>query len=608
MGLATKEAHEPQTNDRQWRDQLEEGNRWAGTAVGTVVRVAKRIGRRELGTRRVRHDGPRTGDDRPGVRGVREVAPAPLCWLRSCRRRRADRDLHRPGAGTPAGPRHARWTEPAALWRRLGRRSRVRRDLPGARHRDPGGAASAPRGFYAGRSRRVGARRVQRRRARFGAGTDGAGPLLARRIHLRSTRYRLPEMSIRFSLSMVALAAALSASPAQAQLRKPTHVACVGDSITYGYMASSASASYPSVLQSLEGSSVQVKNYGHNSATMLSTGDLPYQTLSEYTAATTFVSGAGATAVVDVVIMLGTNDSKSYNWMVGTGTRAQQFVTDCGAMVDHFASLPTHPVVYLAFPPRAFANTYGISGTIIHDQILPLIQQVATAKGVPIIDVDTPTAGLSNLFPDGVHPNDTGYGVVAQTIYQGLLAAVGTGGAGGQRGAGGQGGKSGSAGSGGAAGSGGHGGGQGGAGGAGGTAASGGRGGAGQGGGVGGKNGSGGAGGRGGAGQGGSSAAAGASGSGSGGTGSGGTGSGGSGHGGSGGGGSNGVSTGGADGGSGGATGVAGSDGSSGSGCSCGLAGSWPSGGGLLLGALALLGLRRRARRAGDLPVQRSRY
>ena len=251
-------------------------------------------------------------------------------------------------------------------------------------------------------------------------------------------------MSIRFSLLVVALGAALSASPVRAQVRMPTHVACVGDSITYGYMASSASASYPSVLQTLFGSSVKVMNYGHNSATMMSTGDLPYQTLSEYTAATTFVSGAGATAVVDVIIMLGTNDSKSYNWMVGTGTRAQQFVTDCGAMVDHFASLPTHPLVYLAFPPRAFANTYGISGTIIHDQILPLIQQVATAKGVPIIDVDTPTASLSNLFPDGVHPNDTGYALVAKVMHDGLLASRGgggQGGAGGRAGASGQGGK-----------------------------------------------------------------------------------------------------------------------------------------------------------------------
>jgi hypothetical protein len=107
---------------------------------------------------------------------------------------------------------------------------------------------------------------------------------------------------------LLTVGASLWASQAAAQVRMPTHVACVGDSITYGYMASSAAAAYPSVLQNLFGSSVQVMNYGHNSATMLSTGDLPYQTVAEYTAATTFASDAGATAVVDVIIMLGTND------------------------------------------------------------------------------------------------------------------------------------------------------------------------------------------------------------------------------------------------------------------------------------------------------------
>jgi MYXO-CTERM domain-containing protein len=262
-------------------------------------------------------------------------------------------------------------------------------------------------------------------------------------------RVRVARASLALSLM---LGLSLCASQAGAQVRTPTHVACVGDSITYGYMASSASASYPSVLQKLFGSSVKVMNYGHNSATMLSVGDLPYQTLSEYTAATTFVSGAGTTAVVDVIIMLGTNDSKSYNWMSGTSTRAQQFVTDCGAMVDHFASLSTHPLVYLALPPRAFANTYGISGTIIHDQLLPLIKQVAAAKGVPIIDVDTPTASHPELFPDGVHPNDTGYALVAQVMHDALLAPRGTGGQGGQSGQTGAAGRGGASGQGGQAG------------------------------------------------------------------------------------------------------------------------------------------------------------
>jgi lysophospholipase L1-like esterase len=234
----------------------------------------------------------------------------------------------------------------------------------------------------------------------------------------------------------VALAAALSASRVEAQPRMPTHVACVGDSITAGFMASSAAASYPSVLQSLYGSSVQVRNFGHSGATMMSVADLPYQNQVEYTNATTFVSGAGATSVVDVILMLGTNDSKSYNWMVGTGTRAQQFVTDCTALVDHFTSLPTHPLVYIALPSRSFTNTYGISGTIIHDQMLPLLRQVAAAKGLPVIDVDTPTSTHPELFPDGVHPNDTGYALIAQVMYGGLRQPLGSdGGATGQGGA-----------------------------------------------------------------------------------------------------------------------------------------------------------------------------
>src|SRR6185295_7772905 len=114
---------------------------------------------------------------------------------------------------------------------------------------------------------------------------------------------------VRLARGAAALAFALIgwiSGEAQAQ-RVPTHVACVGDSITYGYAASSSSKSYPSDLQVIFGSSVKVMNFGRNSATMLSNGDLPYINQSEYTAATTFVSGAGASAVVDVIIMLGTN-------------------------------------------------------------------------------------------------------------------------------------------------------------------------------------------------------------------------------------------------------------------------------------------------------------
>src|SRR5262249_59298655 len=123
-----------------------------------------------------------------------------------------------------------------------------------------------------------------------------------------------------------------------------------------------------------------------------------------------FVQNAGRSAVVDVIIMLGTNDSKSYNWPPQPpATRAQQFMTDLGAMVDHFTGLSTRPVVYLALPPAIYTNSFGISESVTFNEIDPIIRQVAMQKGMPIIDVHTPTAGHPEDFSDGVHPTDTGY-------------------------------------------------------------------------------------------------------------------------------------------------------------------------------------------------------
>ena len=54
--------------------------------------------------------------------------------------------------------------------------------------------------------------------------------------------------------------------------------------------------------------------------------------------------------------------------------------------------------------------------------MLPLLRQVAAAKGLPVIDVDTPTASHPEFFlTDGVHPNDTGYALIAQVMHDGLL-------------------------------------------------------------------------------------------------------------------------------------------------------------------------------------------
>lgn len=230
---------------------------------------------------------------------------------------------------------------------------------------------------------------------------------------------RILPLSLAGSLFCIAYAGIAGAEP-----RPATHIACVGDSTTYGSHASAPAKSYPSVLQGLVGKSVVVKNFGHSGATMLSTGygDVPYNKQQEFTAATDFVSKAGAGAVVSVVIILGANDSKPVNWdPSGKPKNDQQYLKDYRAMVDHFAGLPTKPTVYIGLPLSTGTKPCcTIRGAVIKDQQIPLIKQVALEKHVPMVDLNTPTAGHPEYFDDGVHPNDGGYAIMAGLVLKGL--------------------------------------------------------------------------------------------------------------------------------------------------------------------------------------------
>ncbi len=167
------------------------------------------------------------------------------------------------------------------------------------------------------------------------------------------------------------------------------------------------------------GDSVRVENFGRSGATLLTVGDLPYTDQSQYTAATQFVDNAGADAVVSVVIVLGANDSKPYNWDVDG--RPEQFLADYFALVDHFLGLSTKPTVYVALPLATGNNPCcDIRGEVILDEQVPLIMQVAEERRLPIIDLNSPTLDHPEYFGDGVHPNDGGYAVLAELVKTGL--------------------------------------------------------------------------------------------------------------------------------------------------------------------------------------------
>jgi lysophospholipase L1-like esterase len=197
----------------------------------------------------------------------------------------------------------------------------------------------------------------------------------------------------------------------------PTHVACVGDSITVGDGATSPQQTYPAALHGMLGPKIDVQMYGHSGATVMGkgAGDLPYDTQPEYAEATTYVSQAGPDSRVAVVILLGTNDSKANVW--DAPGRKERFEADYNKLIDHFAELPTHPTVYLATPLGVGKDPCcGIQGDVLTKEIVPAVEKIAKARGLPLIDLTQMIVGHAELLGDGVHPTDKGYEELASKV------------------------------------------------------------------------------------------------------------------------------------------------------------------------------------------------
>ena len=190
-------------------------------------------------------------------------------------------------------------------------------------------------------------------------------------------------------------------------------VACIGDSITYGAnIPDRANNSYPAQLGRMLkkfDNRWETQNFGVSGATLLRNGDLPYIQQSAYTQAL-------ASNPDVVVIMLGTNDSKSFNWV-----HKDEFIPDYLDLIDSFAELPGNPEIWICRPVPAFTEGFGINGTIILNEVIPLIDQIAQQRDVRTIDLYAPLNGKSDLFPDGIHPNAEGAGIMAETIFYAII-------------------------------------------------------------------------------------------------------------------------------------------------------------------------------------------
>ncbi len=178
-----------------------------------------------------------------------------------------------------------------------------------------------------------------------------------------------------------------------------SRVACVGDSIT-------EITTYVSTLQTLLGSDSVASNFGASGSTVSLGSVEPYLFENISSAAEEFQP-------TTVIILLGTNDARADAFPY-TNT----FIHDYKLLISKFQSLESNPQIYLAIPPPVYNNTIKISNSDLTDVIIPLIRQVANETGLPIIDVYTPMLNHPDYFVDGVHPNDDGARVIAETVYQ----------------------------------------------------------------------------------------------------------------------------------------------------------------------------------------------
>jgi lysophospholipase L1-like esterase len=215
-------------------------------------------------------------------------------------------------------------------------------------------------------------------------------------------------------LSIVILGASLArATPTTdpvdpANYSAPIKVACVGDSITEGF-TDSKGKDYPSQLQELLGPKWQVSNFGMGGRTLLRKGDHPWWKEQAYPKSHDLYPDV-------VIIMLGTNDTKVYNWKY-----KDDFVEDYKDLIESYKRLSSHPHIWIMRPPPVPKNGgYDITETIL-DEELPMIDRIADDENVGLIDIYGALKDHPELEPDNVHPNDEGAHVIAQTVAKAIV-------------------------------------------------------------------------------------------------------------------------------------------------------------------------------------------
>lgn len=202
-----------------------------------------------------------------------------------------------------------------------------------------------------------------------------------------------------------------------AMAKEKIKVACIGNSITYGYgTANPAIDSYPAQLQQLLGTDYVVRNFGKSGATLLEKGHRPYRQQAEWREAVDFAGDI-------VVIHLGINDTDPRDWP----NYRDDFVSDYLALIDSCRAInPKARVLVCRLTPIFDRHPRFESSTRDwEDEIQQAVETVARVARVQLVDFHEALYVYPNLLPDALHPNKEGLGRLARTVYAAITGDYG---------------------------------------------------------------------------------------------------------------------------------------------------------------------------------------
>ena len=200
-------------------------------------------------------------------------------------------------------------------------------------------------------------------------------------------------------------------------------VACVGNSITYGYGIESwpDQTSYPHHLQGMlreNAPADTVENFGVSGLTVRKDDQASYWKGARFAPAIEFAADT-------VIIELGTNDSKAYaKWNNAAQNAAvdSAIVADFESLIDTF-QVKSKPHIFICLAPYVNNVDWNILDTAVVNRVNPAILRAGLEKGVSVIDLHSRFSYLENptwYLSDVVHPSVEGAKHLAEIVYSHL--------------------------------------------------------------------------------------------------------------------------------------------------------------------------------------------